>query len=80
MSTSVDECVARNVRAELARRLLSQTVLADALGISQSAVSRRLLGTTSWTIAELATVARLLKVPMTVLVPESADEPAGVAS
>ncbi len=73
MNKSVDQRVARNVRAELARRGLSQATIANSLGLSQAAVSRRLLGTTSFSIAELERVAEVLPVPIAVLL---ADEPA----
>ncbi len=59
--------VGANVRAEMARRGLSQTWLSDALGLSQTAVSRRLYGRTPWSIDELVTVAAQLRVPLEVL-------------
>jgi predicted transcriptional regulator len=44
----------------LAERGLSQPRLADALGLSQASVSRRLAGKTAWKVSELAQLAVLL--------------------
>jgi predicted transcriptional regulator len=44
----------------LAERGLSQPRLADALGLSQASVSRRLAGKTAWKVTELAQLAVLL--------------------
>lgn len=60
--------VAATVRAECARRRLTQATLADALGLSQAAVSRRLAGTTPFELDELAVVAPLLDTTPSVLV------------
>ena len=49
--------VGANVRAELARRRLSQSDLAAHLGVSQTAISKRLSGEVAWDINELSTVA-----------------------
>lgn len=62
--------VAANVRAELARQRITQTQLAAALRIAQSAVSRRLLGSVAFSLGELIEVARFLKVPVRTLLPE----------
>lgn len=55
------------VRAALARRRLSQSDLGQHLGLSQAAVSRRLLGEVPFDIAELAAVAAFLDVPLDAL-------------
>ena len=48
-----------NVRAEMARHRITQTELAQALELSQSAVSRRLKGESEWTASEVMRLAQL---------------------
>lgn len=62
--------VGATVRAEIARRKISQVTLAGALGISQAAVSRRLNGAVPFDVHELNRVAVLLDLPLAVLVGE----------
>lgn len=64
--------VARNVRAEMARAGKNQQDVAAHLGISQQSVSRRMSGSTPFTIDELAAIARMLDVRLTELVREVA--------
>lgn len=59
-----------NVRAEMARRGLSQVALAEQLGISQSMLSNRLAGKTVFNIDELTRIAGLLDVPLSALLAE----------
>lgn len=61
--------MAETVRVEVARRRIRQQQLADALGISQAAVSRRLRGLSPFAVDELVTVARLLGLPAADLLP-----------
>lgn len=49
--------VSGEVRALMGRYSVTQTVLAPALGMSQSALSERLTGTVPWTVDDLARVA-----------------------
>lgn len=56
------EYVAANVRAEAARRRLTQTALAGKLGISQEALSRRLTGRVPISVDELVDYASALGV------------------
>lgn len=60
--------VADNVRAEVARRKVSQTSLAELVGIRQQALSRRLNGNTPFRIDELFAIADALDVNVTELV------------
>lgn len=60
--------VANNIRAEVARRRLSQVKLAEQVGIRQQALSRRLNGTTPFRIDELARIAEVLDMPLSELV------------
>ena len=48
-----------NVRAEAARRGMSQTRFALAMGMSRTAVSQRYSGHTPWTVDEMQRAARL---------------------
>lgn len=64
--------VGDSVRAELARQRKSQRQLAIALGLSQAAVSRRLLGHQAFDVDELAQVAAFLGLPIDHLIPRAA--------
>ena len=66
--------VAASVRAEVARQNVLQSTLAARLGLSQRAVSRRVLGQVDFTAAELAHLAIVLAVPVADLFGE---EPTG---
>jgi len=54
--------VARNVRAEMSRRRITQAVVARHLNLSQPAVSQRLIGSVEFKVSELQAVAELLGV------------------
>ncbi len=62
------ERVAANVRAELARRGISQTALAAKLQKSQPFVARRLSGRVALDVEDLAGIAAVLEIPMTELI------------
>lgn len=62
--------VAANVRAEVARRRLRQSEIAEALELDQRAVSRRLLGYVEFSASELQKLAGLLDVPAATLLGE----------
>ena len=64
--------VGHNVRAEMTRQSLTQADIAAALGVSQSGVSRRLLGAIAFDVTELTILARLFGVPASHLLGESA--------
>lgn len=67
--------IAAEVRAEMARQGISQQALADRLGWLQNRLSRRITdGKTSvpFTVAELASVADALGVPLSRFLPASA--------
>jgi transcriptional regulator with XRE-family HTH domain len=73
---STSQRVAANVRAELGRHRRSQGDLGRALGRSQPYVSRRLNGTVSFGVDEVAAIAAWLGVPVSALL----EDPAAVAS
>ena len=66
-STANREAVAEEVRALMGRRRVSGTRLAKALGMSQSALSRRLNGEHPFDIDELFAVAEHFGVAITAL-------------
>ena len=71
--------VAEEVRALMARRRISQEVAAQAIGRSQSYMSRRAKGEMPFDVTDLERLAKLLDVPVTQLLPrlDSNQEPAG---
>ena len=70
--------VAANIRAEAARRGITQRELARSIGMSQAACSDRWRGKTSWTLDEIEVVARMLRTTTSVLcaIRDSNPEPA----
>ena len=72
MTQTLSAAVAANIRAELARQRVSQFVVADRLGLSQAAVSRRLSGGTPFELDEVEAIASLLGVPLVDLIAERA--------
>ncbi len=67
--------VSGNIRAEMARRGISQRQLGEALGLTQAAVSKRLRDITPWSVPELETVAGMFGLATSRLISEPA--PAG---
>ena len=57
---STAERIAANVRAEAARRQVTQAALAAHLGLTQPGMSRRMLGRVPFSAAELVSVTELL--------------------
>lgn len=76
MSTTPTAITGANVRAEMARKKVSQTELATHLGLSQTSVSARLGGRIAFDINELHAIASFLGVPLSALTP---DETVGAA-
>lgn len=66
--------LASNIRAEAGRRSLTQTDLANVLGITQSAISRRWNGRRPWPLEDLPTVADALGVTVADLVTPTGRE------
>ena len=71
MQTTPTAQTGANVRAEIARRGMTQAEVAAAMGVSQSQFSKRLRGTIPFNINELSTIATLLDVPLGDLLPRS---------
>jgi len=63
------------IRAELARRRMTQGHLASLLGLSAQSVNMRLAGTLQWRFSELQAVCRHLgiRITLSVVAPETAD-------
>lgn len=64
MATNPNAQIGRNVAAEMRRRGVTQTALAQVLATSQTAVSARLTGKTPFKIDELVRVAAHLDIPL----------------
>jgi transcriptional regulator with XRE-family HTH domain len=64
--------VAANVRAELARKRITQMEVAACLGVSRQNVSQRLNGRVDFRVSELVAIAGLLDIPAAALLAESA--------
>ncbi|MPY81265.1 MAG: helix-turn-helix domain-containing protein [Actinophytocola sp.] len=56
--------VAAEIRAQLARQRVTQTVLAEQLGVSRAWLSRRLSGDTPLSVGNVATIADAPGVPV----------------
>lgn len=74
MSISSPPNVSDNVRAEMARRRVTQDDLATHLGISRTAVTRRLSGEVDFRHQELVAIAGRLEVPLEQLLASAATE------
>ena len=68
MTTTERGRLAREVRAELARRGMSRAQLADQAGINRHTIQRRLSAQHPFTYEELANVARALGLPLSELI------------
>lgn len=67
-SRTIDDRVAANVRAEMARRSCTQKSLAEQLGRTQQALSRRLSGQVAFTVRELEQISVALGVGLAALI------------
>jgi transcriptional regulator with XRE-family HTH domain len=74
MPTTPTKQTGANIRAEIARRKISQTTLAEHLGLSQTSVSARLSGRTAFDVNEVHAIAVFLGVPLSVLLPSSVTD------
>jgi cyanate lyase len=72
MTQTLQGRVAAEVRAELARKRMTQGALADALGRSDAYVTRRLTGETAFDLTEVEKIAEILRVPVQQLIGECA--------
>jgi len=65
------------VRATMARRRISATELGRITGRNQQYWSRRLTGLTAFDVDDLATLSRILRVPIASFFPNDGPEPEG---
>lgn len=72
MTQTLSARVASAVRAEVARRKISQSEIAGLLGISQASLSRRMTGLTPFDIDEVDKIAAHLELPVASLFEDSA--------
>jgi transcriptional regulator with XRE-family HTH domain len=72
---NADEITGERVHILLRRRGIQQQELADVLGLTQTSVSRKILGKRSWTLDELLATCQFLDVPVTELLPGSEYAP-----
>lgn len=70
--TGTESLTNSTIRSRMDEARITQTALAEALGISQPQVSARLTGSVGWRLAELVTVSRVLGVRLTDLVQDAA--------
>ena len=79
--TAVDVVIGERVHAVMWRSKVSQVALARQLGLTQTAVSKKVHGDRPWFVSELLDVAAILHVPVSTLLPEAppAGPPAGPA-
>lgn len=63
------ETAATEVRAEMGRQRMSSAALAQALGVSDMYVSRRLRGETAFDLTDIERTAKILGVPVSQFLP-----------
>jgi transcriptional regulator with XRE-family HTH domain len=71
---TVDEAVGTLVHRVMWQAKVTQRSLAPRLGLTQSALSKKISGKNPWSVEDLLTVAHELGVEPRALVPEIADE------
>ena len=64
------EAVAEILRVEMARRRMTQRALADATGLSQSYIGRRMTGEMPFTTDDLGKIAGVLDMQVSALIPQ----------
>lgn len=64
----LSQIVSGNVRAEMARRRVTQKELSEALGLAQTQISKRLNGRSEWRVNDLPPIAEALGVSIDVLI------------
>lgn len=67
--TTADQYVGDRIALEMRRRRLTQIETADALGMGQSSLSKKLNGDRGWSLDELLTASRYFSVPLDEMMP-----------
>lgn len=73
---SLARTISRNVQALMDERRISQAQLADAIGITQSSIGKRLRNSTNWTADDIEAVSIAFDVPVARLIEAAAEAPA----
>jgi transcriptional regulator with XRE-family HTH domain len=73
MPTDLRDTVTAEVRAEMARRRMSQTALAELIGEQQWWISKRLTRATPFTLEDLDRIAQALGLPPTFFMQQRAS-------
>lgn len=76
MRNTSRETIAEAVRVSAVRRRVTSKALADRLGLSSAAMSRRMTGAVEFTGSELQAIAEFLEVPLERLVAAGDEVPA----
>lgn len=71
MNSTHAQRIAANVRAELARKQVTQADIAERLHFSRAAIGRRTSGHVDFKITELYVIAEMLDVPVSALLGEA---------
>lgn len=76
-SPTVRQRVSENIRVLMARRGVKQPQIAEILGISQAAISRRMNGQTTWNVDDLEQIGAAFEVSVAELIgtPETDPRP-----
>lgn len=85
MAVDYNEVIGERIHRLIWRQRRSQTEVANALGIAQSALSRKLRGDRGWDVNELYALAEILGVGITDLIPNErkprpGDYPGGASA
>lgn len=72
---NADQITGEKIHIIMRRRGMVQADIAPHLDIDQSSMSKKLYGKRSWTLDEILTVAKVLDVPVTELLPDADYEP-----
>lgn len=80
MASNLRSLVADEVRAQMARKRISQRELGELLDIPQGSISRILSGRRSFRVEEILLIAQKLDVPVTKLLEPAAEELAASAA
>jgi len=65
--------ISQAVRSEMTDRNLSQSELADILGVARTTVVRKFMGDRDWTLSDVAKLASVWQVPITALIPDDGE-------
>lgn len=77
-STGLNEIVAGNIRAEIARRNVDQSEVGAVIGVNQATVSKKMKGRVRWHLEDIEAIAEFLDMePYELLIPHPSSKKAG---